>query len=217
MPAVIFDLDGTLLATLDDLADSANRALSAMGFPRWPTETYNYHVGDGVGELVRRILPEDVRDDAKVAEEFRKCFMSDYQCNWNNKTKCYEGIEAMLDGLAATGIPCAILSNKPDMLAKKCFADYFGKWEFVEVLGNRPEFPRKPDPGAAMWLAGRLDTFPADVFYVGDTATDMETAVAAGFVPVGVTWGFRPRSELEESGAKFIIDSPEELLEIITE
>ncbi|HEB50508.1 MAG TPA: HAD family hydrolase [Desulfobulbus sp.] len=212
--AAIFDLDGTLLDTLDDLAGSANRVLHAFGLPGHPVESYRYFVGEGMIRLVERILPAGRRDNAfvaRVAEAFRE----DYGRHWKDKSRMYNGVPVMLDGLAADGVKLAILSNKPHDFTRACVRDLLPGFEFDPVFGQRPGIPRKPDPAAALEIAAILGHDPADILYLGDTATDMETAVRAGMFAVGALWGFRSREELEQSGARAVAGRPEDVLQLV--
>jgi len=212
--AVIFDLDGTLLDTLDDLADSANHVLGEFGFPTHPVDAYRYFIGDGIGTLIRRILPENRRDEGTM-NEVLLAYRGEYGRRWNVKTRPYEGIEALLDGLSARGVRLAILSNKPDEFARKCVDAMLPRWTFDLVQGERPDGPRKPDPAGALEIAARWGLPPSQVAYAGDTGTDMKTAAAAGMFAVGVLWGFRGEEELVAGGARVLIRRPCELLDLV--
>ncbi len=213
--AVLFDLDGTLLDTLKDLALSMNRVLERNGMPTHPEDSYRYFVGDGASTLVRRAVPEGVRNDAKLLESLHKDFLKDYAQNWDKNTKLYEGIDKLLDYLVEKGLRLSVLSNKPHDFTKLCVERYLGNWPFDLVFGDRPGVPRKPDPTGALEIAKILG-FPPDAFlYLGDTSIDMLTASSAGMFPVGVLWGFRDRKELEEAGAKAIISKPQGLRSLV--
>jgi len=212
--AVIFDLDGTLLDTIDDLADSANHVLGEMGLPTHPVDVYRYFVGDGVGMLVRRMVPKERRDKGTIAEVLGT-FRAEYGRRWNVKTKAYDGIDTLLDELTARGIKMAVLSNKPDELTRKCAAEFLSRWAFDTVLGHHDGIPRKPDPTGALEIIAKLEIPPAEIAYLGDTATDMQTAVAAGMFPVGALWGFREEEELRDGGAEVLIRHPTELLDLV--
>jgi len=212
--AVVFDLDGTLLDTLDDLADSGNTTLEKMGFPTHDAEAYKFFIGDGVGMLVHRMLPKNHRDDATKAE-ITKVYRAEYGRRWNVKTRPYDGIDTLLDELAAREIRMGVLSNKPDEMTQKCVAALLPRWNFEAVLGHHDGIPRKPDPAGALEVLVKLDVAAEDVLYLGDTATDMETAVAANFTPVGVLWGFRGEDELRNAGAETILAHPIDLLELL--
>jgi phosphoglycolate phosphatase len=212
--AVLFDLDGTLLDTLDDLGDSINRALVRLGFPTHGRESFRYFVGEGARMLVERALPEDRRDPA-TAEAALRAYREEYRTGWNIKTRIYDGIPAMLDTLTARGIALGILSNKPHEMTLQCVQGYLDRWSFGVILGQRDHVARKPDPAGALEAATALRVAPADVLYLGDTATDMQTARAAGMFAVGAAWGFRPESELREHGAHAIVHHPDDVLKLI--
>ncbi len=213
--AVIFDLDGTLLDTLDDLADSANHVLGQFGFPTHPVDAYKYFIGDGVGALVRQMLPEDRRDRQTMAE-VADAYRQEYGQRWNAKTRPYDGIGAMLDGLTSRGVKIAVLSNKPDVFTQRCVAELLKSWRFDPVIGHHDGIPRKPDPAGAFQIAESWKLSPTEIAYVGDTGTDMQTAVAAGMFAVGVLWGFRPEEELKANGAEAVVARPQELLDLIS-
>ena len=212
--AVLFDLDGTLLDTLADLADSANRALRTLGFPEHPPEAYKYFVGDGMETLVERALPKD-HYDVKTATECAALMRREYAECWAATTRPYEGIPELLDTLTARGIVMTVLSNKPDEFTKLCVARLLSQWRFAVVLGAGPSLPRKPDPTSARKIALRLGLAPSEILYLGDTNTDMQTAIAAGMYPVATLWGFRTAAELTASGAKVLIERPLDLLVIL--
>lgn len=212
--AVLFDLDGTLLDTLEDLADSTNAVLEKMGFLPHDVDDYRFFVGDGVYNQARRALPEGRRDPETV----RRCvegIRSEYARRWANKTEPYEGVPEMLDALQERDIPTAILSNKDEEFTLTVVGRLLAGWRFAVVRGARPDVPLKPDPRAALEVADELGADPEDVLYLGDTNTDMKTARAAGMYAVGVTWGFRPADELQASGAQALIEHPCDLLELV--
>ncbi len=212
--AVIFDLDGTLLNTLDDLADCANRALASFSLPVHPVDSYRYFVGEGMERLIQRILPADRRDAATISRMI-KAFREDYGRNWKVKSRMYDGIGTMLDGLAEAGLQRAILSNKPHDFTRVCVNELLAGYRFEPIFGQRPGIPPKPDPAGALEIASLLKTEPADILYLGDTATDMQTADRAGMFATGVLWGFRPRKELEENGARALVAQPIEVLNLL--
>lgn len=211
--AVLFDLDGTLVDTIEDLADSVNAALAALGHPQHELGPYNYFVGNGIEILVKRALPEDKRDDETVEECLALC-RKEYANRWKDKSLPYPGIPEMLDELTARGFKLTILSNKPDHFTKAMVNDLLAKWKFEHIQGALPDVPIKPDPTAALAIANKLEIPPEEFLYFGDTNTDMETANGAGMHAIGVTWGFRPREELVESGAKTLLNSPMELFNL---
>jgi phosphoglycolate phosphatase len=212
--AVVFDLDGTLLDTLADIAYSANAVLSRHGFPNHEIDEYRWLVGEGVAKLFERALPADQLVEAVIARcvaDFREV----YGRHWNASTKAYEGIPELLSEVAALGIKCAVLSNKPDAFTKRCVAEYFRDTHFHMVLGQRDGFPRKPDPAGALQILRQLEVPAAHGLFLGDSAVDMQTARRAGLYSVGALWGFRTRQELADAGADAIIQWPRDLLPIL--
>jgi phosphoglycolate phosphatase len=210
--AVLFDLDGTLLDTLDDLADSANLALRQLGLPEHPVEAYRRFIGSGMDNLVRRAVPEDHRDAAKLG----KCLdltRAHYAARWAEKTRPYDGIPDLLNALTTRGVRMAVLSNKPHEFAQLCVERLLADWRFEVVLGAGASLPTKPDPAGALWIAQQFRLEPAAFLYLGDTGTDMATAVAAGMFPVGALWGFREAEELVANGASMLIERPTDLLQ----
>ncbi len=212
--AVIFDLDGTLLNTLDDLGNAMNRTLEQEGFPTHPIDAYRYFVGNGARKLITRTLPKAHLDQETVDRCFTS-FQADYDGHWDVDTRPYDNIPAMLDALTARGLKLAILSNKPDAAAKRCVAELLPDWRFAVVLGQRDGVPHKPDPIGAHEIAAHLHLSAADCLYVGDTSVDMQTAIAARMFAVGVLWGFRPRQELEENGAQALLTHPLDILKLL--
>ncbi len=212
--AVLFDLDGTLLDTIEDLANCMNSVLGRQGFPGHDIESYKRFVGDGVELLVQRALPEGRRDDATIV--FSVAAMRDeYAKRWSERTQPYKGIPDLLDGLVARGIRMAVLSNKPDDFTKMMVSELLPRRQFEAVLGERPGKGRKPDPQGAFEIASLLGMPPREFLYLGDTNTDMRTATAAGMYPVGALWGFRSAEELIGSGARVLIEKPMDLLGLL--
>jgi len=212
--AVIFDLDGTLLDTLEDLSDSVNRVLAARGLPTHTLDEYRYFIGEGTVMLITRALPKDKRNDETIRaclEEYRE----DYGRNWKVKTRPYEGVFEMLDALTERGLNIAVLSNKPHDITERCVAELLPTWTFEVVLGQRDAVTKKPDPAGALEVVEHLNIPPAEFLYLGDSAIDMKTAIAAGMFPVGVLWGFRPVEELQEGGARALIERPLEILNLL--
>lgn len=214
--AVLFDLDGTLLDTLEDLADSMNFCLRSVGASVHPTESYKHFVGDGVTVLAKRVLPADRRDEQTIGR-LVAAMRARYAEHWADKTQPYEGIGSMLDALAARGLALTVLSNKADDFTKLMMAKFFPGRRFEAVAGARAGVPLKPDPAAALEIASELAIPPADFAYLGDTGTDMRTAIAAGMYPVGALWGFRQREELLEAGAKALVPNPGEFEQLLAE
>lgn len=210
--AVIFDLDGTLANTLEDIADTMNRVLAYYGFPIHNHEAYRFYVGNGLKNLVTRCLP----DKAQVEEIIERCHQRmtvDYEQNYIVKTRLYEGIPELLDALSRHQVKLAVLSNKADPITQKICDVLLSPWKFEVIMGANAHFPRKPNAEAALFIARQMGVGPENICYLGDSDVDMLTARNAGFFPVGVSWGFRPKEELITSGAQRIIDTPMELLE----
>jgi phosphoglycolate phosphatase len=211
---VLFDLDGTLLDTLRDLADSANDVLAGSGFPQHAIDAYRYFVGNGVRVLASRALPENRRDPQTV-DNMASRIEEEYSQRWAEHTLPYPGIPELLDVLAASNIRMAILSNKPHEAAVLMASRLLPRWRFDIVEGEKPGIPLKPDPSAALQIAGRMKIKPGEFLYLGDSATDMRTAVAAGMYPVGALWGFRTGEELIAGGAGALIQHPTDLLQLL--
>lgn len=208
--AAIFDLDGTLIDSIRDIGESMNRALSGMRFPTHPIQDYQHFIGDGVKMLIRRVVPDDAPEEiqAKILERYRL----DYQSSWNVHTRPYPGIPEMLDLFSSAGIPMGVLSNKPDDVTKLCVSHFFPGITFHAVAGQKDGVPRKPDPAAALTMARTLLVEPEACALIGDTSTDMQTALAATMFPAGVLWGFRGEKELRDNGARLLAITPEALL-----
>ncbi len=198
--AVIFDLDGTLLDSLEDIAAAANRVLAELDKPIYPVSAYKELVGDGLAMLFQRALPECERQPELKLDCMRR-FEAAYSDFWNNQSKPYDGIEELLKILNQNAVSLSVLSNKADAFTKLCVQHFFGNVRFQHVLGQTERFPRKPDPASAKWLAEQLAVDIDRIAYVGDTNTDMKTALGSGVYAIGVTWGFRPESELLAAGA----------------
>ncbi|GAB4257984.1 MAG: HAD family hydrolase [Deferrisomatales bacterium] len=210
--AILFDLDGTLLDTLDDLADSMNRVLGRLGCPVHERDAYRYFIGDGMEALVRRALPPDRRDEATAARA-RAAMVREYGAHYADKTAPYPGVPELLDALAARGLPAAIFSNKPHRATVEVVAELLPRWRFAAVRGAVPDVPKKPDPAGALAVARELGVAPPEVAYVGDTGIDMRTARGAGMRALGALWGFRTAEELREAGAEHLLAHPLELLD----
>jgi phosphoglycolate phosphatase len=209
--AILFDLDGTLLDTLADIACAANAGLRELGFPTHPVESYRRFVGDGAGCLARRVMPEDHQDDETV-ERCREIIAAEYAKCWADNTRPYPGVPEMLAGLHERRIPMAVLSNKPHDSTLTVVEGYFPDHYFQIVRGSLPSVPIKPNPAGALQIAEELDILPERFVYLGDTDTDMRTAVAAGMFPAGALWGFRTAGELNENGAKVLLKTPKEVI-----
>ena len=208
--AVVFDLDGTLTNTLEDIANAMNRALRMYGLPEWETDDYRYLVGNGVKILAQRA----VRDRQDMAEKVGAEYQAWYGAHSQEKTGPYDGIPELLRELNARNVPVCVLSNKPDPDTQNVIAHYFPDIRFAKVLGQT-ELPIKPDPAGAIAIAREIGVSPADFMYLGDTAVDMKCAVNAGMHPIGVLWGFRTAEELTENGAEHLIAAPMDLIPLL--
>ncbi len=208
---LIFDLDGTLLDTLRDLADAANKSLEYFGFPIHPRDAYRYFVGEGLRTLTQRVLPESAGDDDDI-EKYMEKFTEIYSSNWNAHTSPYPGIPEMIQSLSDKGMKLAILSNKPHKFTKICVENFFPNHPFVFVFGKRDGVAGKPDPAGALEIAERMELSVGEILYVGDTKTDMLTGNSAGMKTIGVDWGFRDRKELADNKAWKIVSNPQEVV-----
>ena len=212
--AVCFDLDGTLLDTIDDLADAMNHALSQLHLPQRSVQECKLFVGDGIRVYAERAMGPASRDEELLnqcitlsRQQYAKC--------WADKTRPYEGIPELLDELTARGLKMTVLSNKPDDFTRLMVQRLLPRWRFDLVWGESAQRIKKPDPASARQMAADLGLRTADFLYLGDTNTDMQTAVAAGMFPVGVLWGFRSAQELTDNGAKVLIERPADVLTLL--
>lgn len=209
---VIFDLDGTLLDTLDDLAFAVNTALAERGLPQHETAAYRLFVGNGMETLVKRAAPDNTGPDilgalvSRVREIYAKC--------WARTTHPYAGINEMLKSLCQK-IPMAVLSNKPHEFTVMTVQHFFPETSFSIVQGSLPGKVAKPDPELALRIAGEWKLPASNIMFVGDSSVDMKTAIAAGMVPVGVLWGFRDKAELVACKARVLLQHPHEIYEAL--
>ena len=211
---VIFDLDGTLLDTIGDLAASCNHTLEQFGHPTHPTDAYRMFVGNGIAKLVERALPEECRT-VEYVERVRLAFVEYYRAHIADFTRPYEGVPTLLERLAEQGVRLAVASNKFHEGTVALIDHFFGCERFVAVYGQRAGVPIKPDPTVVAQIVAEADVARDEVLYVGDSGVDMQTAVAADVRSVGVTWGFRSREELIAAGAVHLADRAEDILKLI--
>ena len=209
--AVVFDLDGTLADTLATIAGIANFALKSLGLPEHSLADYKRMVGEGVSVLCRRALPPGREE---LHAELLARVRARYATHFLDRARLFDGMEALLRGLKERGARLGVLSNKPDLLTLKTVEGLGVAPLFDAILGQREGLPPKPDPAGARLLQEQMQVAASEVLYVGDSATDMDTAANAGFAPLGVLWGFRDRAELESHGARWLISSPAEILPI---
>lgn len=210
--AVIFDLDGTLLNTLSDLADSANHVLSELSLPTHDYESYKYFVGNGIPKLIERCLPADRQE---LHSKALSMFSEYYALHSKDKTAPYDDIKELLYSLSEKGLKLGVITNKAHGIAVKVVEEYFGKDIFGRIRGLDDSIKAKPDPSGALSVMECLGVTPSDVLYIGDSGVDMQTAKNAGFTPLGVLWGFRKKDELIENGAKYIAQKPLDILKFI--
>ena len=210
---VICDLDGTLVDTLEDLADALNRVLRGEQAPGHSLATYRLLVGKGIRDLVAQALPPEKRSAETIARCYER-MLADYGEHCLIKTRRYDGVAELVRGLRAAGVKRAVLSNKSHDLTRRIVESLFGRGDFDLVVGARPDMPLKPDPTVALLIGDRLGIAPGRMAFLGDSGIDMRTAVAAGMIPVGAAWGFRTKDELVENGASAVLDHPLELLEL---
>ena len=214
--AVLFDLDGTLLDTLADLATSGNEVLVSRGQPPHPVDAYRSFIGDGMINLVRRIFPPESRPaEGAEADAILQEYRAAYGRHWQDTTAPFPGVAELLDELIAAGIPIGVVSNKAHDFTQRCVEAFLPHWPWAVVIGQREGIPPKPDPTGALEAATRLGVVPEHCYFIGDSDVDMMTAIAAGMHAIGVAWGFRPVTELREAGAETILESPAGLLGLL--
>ena len=206
--AVLFDLDGTLTNTLQDIADAMNRALRLHGLPEWPLEAYRYLVGDGAKKLAERA----VRERQELALSVQREYQAYYETHTMVTTQPYDGVPEMLRALEEQGYKLAVFSNKPDADTKNVVAHFFPEVGWSVVRGQAAGVPVKPDPTGALAAAEAMGVSPDEVLYLGDTSTDMACARNAGMHPVGAVWGFRTAQELTDSGAEWLARHPADIV-----
>lgn len=211
---VIFDLDGTLLNTIGDLAACCNHMLRQRGLEEHSYEEYCHFVGNGVTRLVERALPESLRTTDYIAAA-RKDFVEYYYDNIDNYTVAYDGVHELLQRCVDAGATLAVASNKFHSGTNRLIEKFFGDIEFAAIYGNRDGFPLKPDRAIIDLIMEQCGATADNTYMVGDSGIDIQTARAAGVHSIGVSWGFRDRQELVESGAEYIADNTEELFDAI--
>jgi len=210
--ALIFDLDGTLVNSLSDLANSVNFALSKLGLPTHPISTYKPRIGNGAILLIARSLPKDklhLADHALAIQQER------YAHHYDDESTLYKDIDKLITKLCQIKIPMAVLSNKPDGHTRTIVDSMFPENTFKIIRGHLPTMPLKPDATSSLSIAEEFNIAPEQIAFIGDTQVDIETAKQAGMHPVGVTWGFRSKEDLIEAGAKTIIETPLELCTVL--
>ena len=215
MKLIIFDLDGTLVDSLEDLADAANYAMKQFGYPTHPTEAFRYFVGNGIPKLIERCLPEGERSPERI-EEVRQVFSQYYNVHFADKTRPYDGIPELIDKLKREGVKTAVASNKADDFTC-CIIDSFFKGSFDMVRGSREGVPKKPAPDIVSHIMKELGADAEHTYFAGDSNVDMCTAKNAGVTSIGCLWGFRTKEELLEGGADFLAEKPIQIFDILFE
>ena len=207
---VIFDLDGTFLNTIADLANSTNYALKVLGYPIHEPDKYNFMVGNGINKLFERALPDGEKTEENVLR-VRQEFVPYYDQHNADKSRPYPGVTELLETLQTAGMQLAVASNKYQAATEKLIAHYFPNIKFTAVFGQREGIPVKPDPIIVKEILQIAKVQEEETLYVGDSGVDMQTAINARVTSCGVTWGFRPRTELESFHPDHIVDNAEEI------
>jgi phosphoglycolate phosphatase len=212
--AVIFDLDGTLINSVEDIADAVNVMLKQNDLPTHNLKTYEQFLGSGIRDLLKKAVAKK-SNEKEFMDTCWNEMIAIYTSNCTNKTKSYNGIINLLDTLVSQKIKMAILTNKADHLAKKIVAELFPTYNFEAVIGLTNEEAKKPNPVTAIQISKKFNLNPNEIVFVGDSGIDMQTATNAGMFAVGVTWGYRDKNELIANGAKFILNHPSDLFKIL--
>jgi phosphoglycolate phosphatase len=214
LKALLFDLDGTLINSLADLASAINRMLALRGYPQRELALFPKFIGEGMRTLVERALPETARDPAAIDDCLTE-YQRQYDLCWHEQTVVYDGMQEVIAAARAHGLRIGCISNKSHRFTQMCCRHFFPDVAWDVVFGQREGVPRKPDPAAAQEAAALLGVTTADMAYVGDSGIDMEFASRAGMLPVGVTWGFRAEDELLAAGARKIYSHPRQLMGLL--
>ncbi len=212
--AVLFDLDGTLVNTLGDLAAATNHALTLGGYPTHPTESFKQFAGNGNRKMMERALPENARTD-KIIDKTKDEFFKYYESHPADLSFPYDGIVELINALKANNIYVCVVTNKAERATRVVLPAVFGDFRFDSVVGGSDKLPLKPQPHMAYVAMNEIGVNADECLFVGDSYTDMLTANNGGNIAVGVLWGFRDRKELEESGAQYVIEAPDQILDII--
>jgi phosphoglycolate phosphatase len=210
---VIFDLDGTLVNSLEDIADTMNSVLQNLDYPTHSYDAYQYFIGSGLRNLVSKSLPE-THNDEKSIENCYRLMIAEYRDTCTRKTTSYKGIIELLDHLLLYNIKLSVFSNKSDELTKKITAALFPNY-FDSAVGLTTESLKKPNPSEALAISKSMGLKPEEIIFVGDSGIDMQTATNANMFAVGVSWGYRPKEELIENGAKQVLNHPLDLIDIL--
>lgn len=215
--AVLFDLDGTLINTLDDIADSVNFILCKYGHPIHKNEEYKYFAGCGNEIMIKRALPEKYRQDREYVLKIRDEFFERYGEHCTDKSYVYEGIYELINSLKKMDIMVAVVTNKSQKMTDITLPKYFKTGTFSAVIGQRDGVPTKPEPHMPFLAMTEMEVNPDECIFVGDSYNDIEAGLNSGNTPVGVLWGFRDKKELSDAGARYIVENPMEIVKIIEE
>jgi phosphoglycolate phosphatase len=213
--AVIFDLDGTLIDTIEDIAAANNRMLKNNNFPEHDVAKYVSLIGEGAGKLVRGSLPPDIKPDEDRLQAYINEYSKNYSENLDVKSKIFNGIDGVLDYLIDKKIFISINTNKPHDQTLKIYNKYLKRWNFSFVIGHQDGHPHKPDPSGALNISNKLQIKPENILFIGDSAIDIITARAAGMIPIAVTWGYGDRVTLMNSNYFELFYNPAELLNFL--
>lgn len=211
--AIIFDLDGTLIDSISDIADTANQVMINHNYPIHDPSSYVNWIGNGALKLLKRAVPDNTSEEYLHA--LLQEYLEIYERNCTNKTCLYQGINRILNYFNEQNISISILTNKTQEITMKVFENYLSDWKFDFVLGQINGYPKKPDPGRAIEIAKRLNCKTKEMLFIGDSVTDIRTGIAAGMIPVGVTWGYGRENSIVDAGAKYLMKDTKELLEFI--
>ncbi len=213
----VFDLDGTLVNTIADIAYAANYALQQQGYPVWEEDSYRYKVGNGMRMICKRALPEEVRENETILENTIRIY-NDYYCvHCCDRSKTYPGIHEMVAALNEKGVKCAVISNKPHPQTMIVLNTLFHDGDFAYIEGQSDRFAKKPAADTLLDCMEKMGVTKEETVYVGDSDVDAIFAKNAGVDCIGVAWGFRGREELENAEAKIVVDSAEEIVRFVTE
>lgn len=211
---VIFDLDGTLLNSLNDLADAGNRALEKFNLPQHPVEAYQYFIGDGLRKLIERIAPQ-FKSDQDMVNQLMVRFKEIYSAGWKEKSCLYEGVKELTEILSANGVKLAVFSNKPHDFTKMIVEEFFPGSLFCCIRGQMESVAKKPDPQGVFLISKEMGLSIDEMIFVGDSGVDIQTGKNAGMKTIGVEWGFRTREELLSNKADSLVQKPQEIIKIV--
>lgn len=215
--AVIFDLDGTLINTINDIGGAVNFVLKKYSFPVHNIEKYKTFVGNGHEVLIKRALLPQYREDKELIAKLKEEFLNRYREHYADESEIYDGIKELISELKKMKIKVSVVTNKAQEMADYMISEYFGKGVFTAVIGQRDSVPLKPEPHMPFMAMTKMKVNPDECLFVGDACTDMQAGKNSGNIPVGVLWGFRGKEELENNGAGYIVSSPDEIIDIIRE